>query len=72
MTEDLKKLETRLAKVEQELVMLRKSVGEPHVDEGRPWWQKIAGRFSGDPAFAEIVRLGEKIRKADRPKKRRR
>jgi hypothetical protein len=31
-----------------------------------PWWKEIEGVFEGDPVFAEIVRLGAKIRRPDR------
>ncbi|MBI5757965.1 MAG: hypothetical protein HZA46_05555 [Planctomycetales bacterium] len=31
-----------------------------------PWWQQIDGYFKNDPGFDEIIRLGAKLRKADR------
>ena len=32
-----------------------------------PRWKRQAGLFAGDEAFDEIVRLGAKVRWADRP-----
>ncbi len=57
------RVETRLARVEKEIRDLKASL----TAQGRiPWWQQIDGVFKGDRAFAEIVRLGASIRKADR------
>ncbi len=61
------KLEARLACVEKELAELKAHVvGEKKT----PWWQQIEGGFEGDPVFAEIVRLGDEIRKKDRKARR--
>ncbi len=35
--------------------------------DDKPWYLKHAGRFSDDPEFQEIVRLGREIRESDRP-----
>jgi hypothetical protein len=28
-----------------------------------PWYRQIVGDFAGDQAFAEIIRLGQKVRR---------
>ncbi len=30
-----------------------------------PWWERVAGRFKDDPVYAETMKLGAEIRKAD-------
>ena len=32
----------------------------------QPWYRQIVGDFAGDPAFAEILRLGRQIRRGQR------
>jgi hypothetical protein len=65
MASSSKELETRLARVEKELVELRQAIlGR----RGEPWYRQIVGSFAGDPAFAEIVRLGRLIRAGKKPK----
>ncbi len=51
---------------------LEKKVAE--LNQGQPatqlkpnWIEKITGSFKDDPEFAEILRLGREIRKAERP-----
>jgi hypothetical protein len=56
----------RLAVVEKDVAELKRSLEREHQD-GKPWYLKHAGKFKGDPDFQEIVRLGRKIRRADRP-----
>jgi hypothetical protein len=34
------------------------------------WWKELAGKFDGDPVFADIVREGRKWRNSQRPKSR--
>jgi hypothetical protein len=51
--------EARLRRVEQELAELKRALaGLPRI----PWYRKIVGDFSGDKAFADIIRLGRLIR----------
>jgi hypothetical protein len=70
MADDLRNLQRRLARLEREVKELRLSVAKRRKTKEPPWWQKIAGRFEDDPAFAEIVRLGRKFRKQDKEGKR--
>jgi len=59
MPRDNNQLEARLARIEKELAQLKAAVA------GRPrkrWYREIVGVFAGDPAFAEITRLGRLIR----------
>jgi hypothetical protein len=58
-------LEERVAQLEEELRQVKAEMAKGKEPE-QPWWEKIAGMHEGDEAFAEIVRLGRKIRKADR------
>jgi hypothetical protein len=37
---------------------------------GSSWWRELAGKFDGDPVFADVVREGRKWRNSQRPKKR--
>jgi hypothetical protein len=60
MTPTMKELESRLAKVEEELRQLRSVVDSKRSE---PWYRQIVGDFEGDKAFAEIVRLGRAIRR---------
>lgn len=56
-------LEERLARVERELEQLKSVLSRR---SRTPWWRQIVGDFEGDRAFAEIVRLGRRLRRADR------
>jgi hypothetical protein len=60
--------------IEQRLAVLEKAVGElkAHArsnSNGRRWWVEDAARFANDPAFDEIVRLGQKYRQSLRPRR---
>jgi hypothetical protein len=70
MADDLQSLKRRLARLEREVKELRQTVSKRGKAKELPWWQKIAGRFEDDPAFAEILRLGRKFRKEDKEGKR--
>jgi hypothetical protein len=65
-SESVRRLQRRIERLERELRALRRTVCNAQRRDGRPWWQQIAGDFEDDPAFAEIVRLGRKIRRAER------
>jgi hypothetical protein len=60
----------RVERLERQLRDLKRPVSKCPVVDDRPWWQRIAGDFEDDPVFAEIVRLGRKIRKEDTEGKR--
>ena len=59
MATTTKQLEARLKRVELELADIKARL-DPK--PGRPWYEEIVGCFKGDPAFAEIIRLGRLIR----------
>jgi hypothetical protein len=63
MSEVVQQLERRLAKLEREVLAIKKRLSI-HGDE--PWWRRTAGMFKGDKEFAKIVRLGRQIREAER------
>jgi hypothetical protein len=52
-------LEARLARIEQELAELRAALNARRTG---PWYRQIVGDFAGDEVFAEIIRLGRRIR----------
>ena len=57
-------IEERLAKVEQELELLKVRM---RADDAKPGWiSEITGSFKDDPEFDEILRLGKEKRDADR------
>jgi hypothetical protein len=60
---DTSTLEQRLEKLEAEVAELKR-----HKDAKADWLSVVAGSFKDDPGFAEIVRLGQEIRRADRPR----
>jgi hypothetical protein len=59
MSQTTQQLEARIARVEKELEDLKAAlVGK----RSQPWYRQIMGDFAGDPAYAEIIRLGRLIR----------
>jgi hypothetical protein len=60
MSPTTRQLEARLARVEKELAELKAALGSR---TGEPWYRQIVGAFAGDPAYAEITRLGRLIRR---------
>ena len=59
MPRNSNQLDVRLSRVEKELAELKAALA------GRTrkrWYREIVGVFAGDPAFAEITRLGRLIR----------
>ena len=56
-------IETRLARVERELAILR---SKSRRDKSN-WLSEITGSFKDDPQFDEIVRLGKEMRDAEPP-----
>ena len=58
----LQELELKLARLEEEVRNIRRLVSN---GSSEPWWKRTAGMFKDDPVFAEIVRLGRKIRREE-------
>ena len=56
-------LESRLAAVQGELDQLRRAM--PEVDD-RPWYEKQAGKYEGDEAYAEMTEYGRQWREEQR------
>ena len=56
-------IETRLARVERELAILRSK----STRDKSNWLSEISGSFKDDPHFDEIVRLGKEMRDAEQP-----
>lgn len=63
MASKVQQLESRVARLEQELHELKTRL---KAGERVPWFEQIVGAFKNDPAYAEITRLGQAIRKAER------
>lgn len=55
----LRQIEARLTRLEKEFAELRATLA---TKQGVPWYRQIVGDFAGDPAFAEIIRLGRLFR----------
>lgn len=64
--ESIQELQARVARLEEEVQHLKGEL-ERVTQPKQPWWERIAGSHANDPVFAEIVRLGAEIRRADRP-----
>ena len=63
MASKVQELEARVVALETELRLLRARLdGKERI----PWYRQVAGAFAGNPVYAEITRLGQKIRKAER------
>jgi hypothetical protein len=67
MASKVQQLEARMAALERELSLLRT---ELNGGQRLPWYRRVAGAFADDPAYEEITRLGQKIRRAERRKSR--
>jgi hypothetical protein len=65
---ELERINERMSKIAAKIDALTK-VKKP--DKSRStWWKELAGKFDGDPVFADIVREGRKWRNSQRPKSR--
>jgi hypothetical protein len=58
-------LEERVAHLEAEVARLKNKVEND--SSSSPWWEKIAGTFSDNPAYDEAMQLGRKYRNSLRP-----
>jgi predicted dithiol-disulfide oxidoreductase (DUF899 family) len=56
--EHSEQLETRVATLEKELALVKKTLAQS-IERKEPWWLKVAGSFENDPTFDEAVRLGK-------------
>jgi hypothetical protein len=56
-------LEERVEILEKEITILKSQLS---TKPQRVWWQDIAGIFENDPAFEEILALGQAIREQER------
>lgn len=53
--------EDRIKRLEQKVQQLEEhSAPSPRK---QPWWDRIAGAFSGDPVYMEAMQMGAEIRK---------
>jgi hypothetical protein len=64
-------LAKRLVSLEAEVARLKGQMAAQTADP-RPWWERISGRFAGDPIYDQAMRLGRKYRESLRPKSRKR
>lgn len=62
----IQSLEQRLTALEKEVADLKRQL--PSNGNFNNWIENITGSFEDDPDFAEILRLGQEIRRADRPR----
>ncbi len=60
MRDSRQSVEQRLRRLEKDLAELKAALA---VDDKQPWYRQILGSFANDPAFAEIVRLGQLARR---------
>ena len=58
----LQELESKVARLEEEIRDIRRLIAD---GSSVPWWKRTAGMFKDDPVWAEIVRLGQKIRRQE-------
>ena len=56
-------LEARLEAVERDLAELKGLVR--HGPDVHPWYERMIGSMKDYPEFAEVVRLGRELRKAE-------
>jgi hypothetical protein len=59
------KLAARVAALESEVARLRRDL-ESERDQGKPWWEYIAGTFAQDRLYKEAMRLGQQQRRSQK------
>jgi len=64
MANETEQLVQRVSNIEKELANLKSAVFRR---DKVPWWRQILGEFEGDQEYAEIVRLGQELRRDERP-----
>lgn len=58
-------VEERLAVLECEMAELKRQIGLARTPGN--WFGFVAGSFKDDPDFEEVLRLGDELRRSDRP-----
>ncbi|UKO97727.1 hypothetical protein [Nostoc sp. UHCC 0870] len=58
-----KEIEERVAILEAEVASLKSKL-EVVSSAKTPWWQKIAGKFTDNPAYDEAMQLGHEYRES--------
>ncbi|MHB8974116.1 MAG: hypothetical protein ACYC3X_27980 [Pirellulaceae bacterium] len=53
-------LEKRVVALEAEVAKLKSKVEE--MDLTKPWWERIAGTFHGDPVYEKAMQFGRRYR----------
>ena len=56
-------LEQRVKILETELLAIKRMLATSSQEKSH-WWLKVAGSFEQDPAFDEVVQLGQEWRKS--------
>ena len=57
----MSRLEDRIDALEKELSRIKEKVDG---NGKHPWWERIAGSFQNDEAYAEAMRLGSELRRS--------
>ncbi len=55
-------LEERMAAVEEAITQIQQQIADPKASN---WLEQISGSFKDEPAFEEILLLGQAIRRGD-------
>lgn len=63
MAQKPQQIEERLSRLESELPAIKAALQDRSPE---PWYRQIVGDFEGDEFFAEMIRLGRKIRRRQR------
>lgn len=63
----IKQLAERIDVLERELALLKAKLEKQGLD--KPWWERIAGTFEGDPIYKKAMKLGSDYRRAPHPEK---
>jgi hypothetical protein len=56
-------IEKRIAILEAEVARLKRKV-ETNTSQDSPWWERIAGTFTDNPAYDEAMQLGREYRES--------